>query len=187
MVFLITGTLKYIQKDFLQIHIEKIISATPCRSFVIFYIFLRKRKIKNCYLIVFLSRNTFFHWRKSMYLSTLGTNELKSGMRIRFWPNIGSGVLHLKQRKISKILLNEYFRKVMEPSYLFFYFWCQTSFANPRAPDPVRILPDPGWFSESRISMELTIHSIEFQKSPFVRGTEPRIRFLGRNRILIPG
>ena len=54
--------------------------------------------------------------------------------------------------------------------------------------------PDPGWFSESRTSMErLTtkvrkpkrwhlkfskiIHLIEFEKSLFVRGTEPQIRF----------
>ena len=33
------------------------------------------------------------------------------------------------------------------------YFLCQTSPLNPWVPDPVRILSDPGWFSESRTSM----------------------------------
>ena len=32
------------------------------------------------------------------------------------------------------------------PSFLFLYFWCQTSPVSPRA-------PDPGWFSESRAYM----------------------------------
>ena len=54
-------------------------------------------------------------------------------------------------------------------------------------PDPVRILPVPGWFNGSRTSdtksmkkeyfkIIRNIHSIEFRKSPFVRGTEPRIQ-----------
>ena len=42
-------------------------------------------------------------------------------------------------------------------SFLFSYFWCQTSPVSSGAPDPepVRILtdPDPGWFSESSTSM----------------------------------
>ena len=36
--------------------------------------------------------------------------------------------------------------------FLFLYFWCQTFSVSRRAldPDPVRILTDPDWFSESR-------------------------------------
>ena len=45
--------------------------------------------------------------------------------------------------EILKILLDEYFRKIEKPSFLFSYFWCQTSPISPRA-------PDPGWFFESR-------------------------------------
>ena len=51
-----------------------------------------------------------------------------------------------KQREIFKILLNKYFRSFVKPSFLYTYFLCQTSPVSPRVPDPVRILPDPGWF-----------------------------------------
>ena len=33
-----------------------------------------------------------------------------AGMRLRFWPNTGSGALYLKLREIFKSLLNEYAR-----------------------------------------------------------------------------
>ena len=36
---------------------------------------------------------------------------------------------------------------------MFSYFWCQASPVSPRAPDPVRIWTDPGWFSKSSTSM----------------------------------
>ena len=65
---------------------------------------------------------------------------LRQRMRIRFWAKIGSGALYLKRREILKISIQWIFRYFFKPSYLFSYFWCQTS---PRAPDPVQILPDP--------------------------------------------
>ena len=44
----------------------------------------------------------------------------------------------------------------LKASFLFSYFWCQTSSVSPKAPDPDSdtINPDPGWFSESRTSMD---------------------------------
>ena len=70
------------------------------------------------------------------------------GLRIRFWPKTGSGALYLNRR-----LLYEHL-DICKAFFLFSYFWCQTSSVSPRAPDPVQILTDPGWFSESRTSME---------------------------------
>ena len=57
------------------------------------------------------------------------------------------GSVHLKLREIFKSLLNEYFRSFRS------YLWCQTFPVSPKAPDPVRIWPDPGWFSEFSPSM----------------------------------
>ena len=36
---------------------------------------------------------------------------------------------------------------ILKAFFFVSYFWCQTSSVSPRAPDPVRILSDPGWFS----------------------------------------
>ena len=47
--------------------------------------------------------------------------------------------------------MSENFERLL---FCFLYFWCQTSPVSPTAPDPVRILPDPGWFSGSRTSIE---------------------------------
>ena len=88
------------------------------------------------------------------------------GMRIRFWPKPGSGALHFKLREIFKSLLNEYFRQLFKPPVLFSYFLCQASPLSPRGPDPdpVRISPDPGWFSESSTSMVRLIPKVWKQK-----------------------
>ena len=91
---------------------------------------------------------------------------LLSGMRIWFWQKTGSGALYLKRRKILKILWNEYFR-----SFQILLFCFQTSPVSPWAsdqdPDPVRILPDPGWFSESRTSMNVWHQKYENKKEGF--------------------
>ena len=73
-------------------------------------------------------------------------------MRIRFWPKTGSGALYLKRREGIKIIFNEYFRKFLKTFSSFSYLLCQTYSASPRAPDPIRILTNPDWVSESRTS-----------------------------------
>ena len=50
-------------------------------------------------------------WKKIIWFGNCIIDlHIYSGMRIRFWPKIGSGSLHLKLREIFKSLLNEYVR-----------------------------------------------------------------------------
>ena len=79
--------------------------------------------------------------------------------------------------------------------FCFHTFGVRRPLLMPKAPDPIRILPDPdrGLFSESRTPMGTSdtksietktiafktishIQSIAFKISPLVRGTRPRIR-----------
>ena len=68
---------------------------------------------------------------------------------------------NLKRTEILKILLNEYSRKLLTPTFLFSYFGYQMLYVNSRAldPDTVRILPDPdpGCFTWSRTSIEFRL------------------------------
>ena len=72
-------------------------------------------------------------------------------VRVQFLAKFGSGAPLPKLREISKILSHKYFRQFYSHSFLFSYFWCQTSSVRPTAPDPVQILQDP--FSGSRTSL----------------------------------
>ena len=137
-----------------------------------------------------LSVKVFINFALYKLLQFLCLCELKMGSLQQGWGSgfgkkkNGSGALYLKRREIFKSLKNEYFRLYLKASFLFAYFWCQKSSVIPR------ILPGPGWFSESRTSIwyvwqqeyknkkegfknDLNIHSIDFLKSTCVRVTDP--------------
>ena len=115
-----------------------------------------------------------------------------TGIWIRFWPITGSGALYCTSKEGR--LLKFYWMNIIDNfKSLFSYFWCKTSPVSPRAQDPFRILPDPGWFSDSRHVWHLNvkskkkafkiiynIHSKNYYKSIFVWGKEPRVRFLAK-------
>ena len=78
-------------------------------------------------------------------------------MKIRIWQNFVSRALLCTPNDRRFQNTSEWkFQITKKPSFLFSYFWCKTFSVSCRAPDPVRILPDPdpSWFSGSRTSME---------------------------------
>ena len=78
-------------------------------------------------------------------------------MRIRFWPNLIRG--SAPQTKGDFWKSNEWiFDIIVKPSYLYSYFWLQTSPVSPRASDP------SGQFSESSTSMVRLTSKIWIQK-----------------------
>ena len=108
----------------------------------------------------------------------------------RFWPNSVPGVFTNGDFK------NSFSYIFLKPPFLFDTFGVWRHLWTQWAPIPVRILPDPGLFSESGTSMESLTPRVwkikkgfknfrkysfnKFLKSFLVRGTASRIRLLSK-------
>ena len=102
--------------------------------------------------------------------------DIKADSRIRFCARIGSRALYLERRDNFKILFYGYFQIILKAT--FSYFRCQTSSVSPTALHHVRILPDPDWFSRSKIFIP---QNFKISLRSRYRALDPN---LAKNRIL---